>query len=293
MYELVKINENDYYIDAPCKVGIYRVSDEEVYLIDTGNDRPFGKKIKAIFDEAGWKLRAIFITHAHADHIGSATYLSKVTGCKIYARGFEASMTRQSILESISIYGGMPAPEMMNKFLLAEKADALLLTDDALPEGLSVIELPGHSPEMVGFVTAGGTAYIADSIASAETIEKYKVTFLYNPEDYFKTLEVLRGLEAKTFVPSHAEVSNDISELIELNFQKTREIIDMVRNILTTDYMSTDDVIFEVFRRYEMEMNITQYALAGSTIRSIISYLTRKGELGIYTTDYKLRFKKY
>ena len=99
--------------------------------------------------------------------------------------------------------------------------------------------------------------------------------------------------KAKTFVPSHAEVSNDISELIELNFQKTREIIDMVRNILTTDYMSTDDVIFEVFRRYEMEMNITQYALAGSTIHSIISYLTRKGELGIYTTDYKLRFKKY
>lgn len=39
MYELVQVAENTYYINSPSKMGVYRVSDDDVWLIDSGNDQ--------------------------------------------------------------------------------------------------------------------------------------------------------------------------------------------------------------------------------------------------------------
>ena len=36
---------------------------------------------------------------------------------------------------------------------MAAESEVLPLTDDVLPEGMKIIELPGHSPEMTGFLT--------------------------------------------------------------------------------------------------------------------------------------------
>ena len=77
MYELVKLNENDYYIDCPSKIGIVKVSDNEVILIDSGNDKDTAKKIYRILNENNWILKAIFNTHSHADHIGGNKFLQE------------------------------------------------------------------------------------------------------------------------------------------------------------------------------------------------------------------------
>lgn len=68
MYELIQLTEHDYYIDCPAKIGLIRVSDDEVVLIDSGSDKDAGKKVYRILDSNKWKLRAIFNTHSHADH---------------------------------------------------------------------------------------------------------------------------------------------------------------------------------------------------------------------------------
>lgn len=39
MYELIQISEHDYYIDCPSKMGIVRTGDEDVVMIDSGNDK--------------------------------------------------------------------------------------------------------------------------------------------------------------------------------------------------------------------------------------------------------------
>ncbi len=53
MYELIQAGEKTYYIDCPAKIGIYRVSGDEVCLIDSGNDKNAGKRLSAY-----WKSRA-------------------------------------------------------------------------------------------------------------------------------------------------------------------------------------------------------------------------------------------
>ena len=56
MYELNQVGENTFYIQSPAKIGVYRAAPNEVYLIDSGNDKDAGRRILKILDEQGWTL---------------------------------------------------------------------------------------------------------------------------------------------------------------------------------------------------------------------------------------------
>jgi hypothetical protein len=67
---------------------------------------------------------------------------------------------------------------------MAQESEADELTQEALPEGVSVIPLPGHFFDMVGYRSADGAVYLADCPSSRETLEKYQITFLYDVAAY-------------------------------------------------------------------------------------------------------------
>ena len=220
MYELIQVAENSYYIQSPAKIGLVKVSEKDVCLIDTGNDKDTGKKVKKVLDANGWQLKAIYNTHSNEDHIGGNKYLQTQTGCKIYAPGIECDFTNHPILEPAYLYGGFPGKDLRHKFLLAQESNAEYLTKEVLPEGLEMIELPGHFFDMVGFRTADDVVYLADCLSSKETLDKYQISVLYDVESYLKTLEMVKNMKAKMFVPSHAAPTEDISELAQYNIDK-------------------------------------------------------------------------
>ena len=53
MYELVQVTENSYYIQSPAKIGLVKLSGGEVCLIDSGNDKDAGRKVRKLLDENG------------------------------------------------------------------------------------------------------------------------------------------------------------------------------------------------------------------------------------------------
>ena len=59
MYELIQAGEKTYYINCPAKMGLYRLNDSEVCLIDSGNDKDAGKKVLKILEAGGWKLKMV------------------------------------------------------------------------------------------------------------------------------------------------------------------------------------------------------------------------------------------
>jgi glyoxylase-like metal-dependent hydrolase (beta-lactamase superfamily II) len=63
MFELVQIAEKSYYIESPAKIGLIKLSDSEVCLIDSGNDKDAGRKVRQILDANQWTLKAIYNTH--------------------------------------------------------------------------------------------------------------------------------------------------------------------------------------------------------------------------------------
>ena len=189
MYELIQVLNNTYYINCPAKIGLYLDVDKGVYLIDSGNDKEAGRKVRQILDKNGWTLRAILCTHSHADHIGGCKYLQAQTGCKVYAPGVERDFTRHTLLEPALLYGGFPPKALRHKFLMAQESDADELASAELPEGFEIIPLPGHCFEMVGFRTPDDVVFLADCLSSRATLEKYRIGFIYDVQAYLDTLE--------------------------------------------------------------------------------------------------------
>ena len=50
MYELVQVSEKCYCINSPAKIGVYVEDGENVYLVDSGNDKDAGRKVRQILD---------------------------------------------------------------------------------------------------------------------------------------------------------------------------------------------------------------------------------------------------
>lgn len=278
MYELVQLSERSYYINSPAKIGLIKLSDTEVCLIDSGNDKDAGRKVRQILDKNGWHLTAIFNTHSNADHIGGNQYLQKQTGCKIYAPGMDCDFTRHPVLEPSFLYGGFPPKDLKHKFLMAQESDAEYLTEAVLPEGLQRIPLPGHFFDMVGYRTVDDVVYLADCLSSRATLEKYQIGFIYDVAAYLDTLEMVKKLEAKMFVPAHAEATDTIAPLAQLNIDKVKEIAEKIITLCVTP-LCFEQVLQKLFSEYDLQMNFEQYVLVGSTVRSYLSWLKDMGKV--------------
>ena len=278
MYELIQVLNNTYYVNCPAKIGLYLDRDKGVYLIDSGNDKEAGRKVRQILDKNGWALRAILCTHSHADHIGGCKYLQAQTGCKVYAPGVERNFTRHTLLEPALLYGGFPTKALRHKFLMAQESDADELASAELPEGFEIIPLPGHCFEMVGFRTPDNVVFLADCLSSRATLEKYRIGFIYDVQAYLDTLEEVKYLKAAFFVTAHAEACEDVSELAQYNIDTVNEIAGRIKSICTQP-VNFEALLQRLFDEYALELSFEQYALVGSTVKSYLAWLMDKGQL--------------
>lgn len=291
MFELYQVGEKSYYIDCPAKIGLYKINDEEVYLIDSGNDKDAGRKVRKILDEKGWKLKGILNTHSNADHIGGNRYLQQQTGCKVFSGGIEAAFTRYPVLEPSFLYGGYPGKDLRHKFLMAQESSVSDFSDMEFPGGIEIIPLKGHFFDMVGFRTPDDVVYLADCLSSKETLDKYKIGFIYDVDAYVDTLESVKEMKAKMFVPSHAEATDDIKSLAQYNIDKVLEVGDKIAQ-LCSEPSCFENILQRIFSDYGLIMNFEQYVLIGSTVRSYLSWLKDTGRVTSYFENNMLLWKR-
>ena len=285
MFEVNWITQESGYIDCPAKIGVYRPNGgQDVYLIDSGNDKDAGRKVRQLLDHNGWTLRAILNTHSHADHIGGNKYLQAQTGCKVFSPGIEGAFTRFPILEPTMLYGGSPCKELRNKFLMAQESDVSPLSDPAFPQGVEVIPLPGHSMEMVGYRLPDGVVFLADCVSSEATLSKYAISFLYDVRSTLDTLDLVEGMQARMFVPAHAPACEDIAPLVRLNREKILEAGERIAELLC-EPKGFDALLQSVFKRYGLTMTVQQHALVGSAVRSYLTYLQAAGRAACAIED--------
>lgn len=290
MYELNQVGEKSYYINCPAKIGIYLADDKNVYLIDSGNDKDAGKKVRKILDEKGWNLLGILNTHSNADHIGGNQYLQQQTGCKIFSGGIERAFIEYPILEPSFLYGAYPCKNLRHKFLLAKPSVVTDFSDESFPKEIEIIPMKGHFFDMVGFRTPDDTVFLADCLSSKETLDKYQIGFIYDVAEYLKTLEMVKSMKSKIFVPAHAPVSNDIAELVDINIAKVHEIADKILSVCSKP-ICFENVLQRLFTDFGLMMNFEQYVLVGSTVRSYLSWLKDDGKLTVFFENGMLLWK--
>lgn len=291
MYEWIQVTPSIFYMQSPAKVGLVRLDETDVCLVDAGSDKDAGRKIRQMLDARGWRLRAIYNTHSNADHIGGNRYLQTQTGCRVYAAGIERAFTAHPILEPSFLYGGYPPKELRHKFLFAQESDAEELTPAALPKGWEIIPLPGHFFDMVGFRTPDDVVFLADCLSSHETLEKYQIGFVYDVAAYLETLKRVEGLRARLFIPAHAEPTEDIAPLARENAQKVLDIAGQIVE-LCKEPLCFEEILQHLFAAYGLTMTAEQYALVGSTVRSYLAWLKDTGRLTFCIEDNRLLWRR-
>ncbi len=291
MYELIQVAPHTYYIQSPAKIGVVETSDGHVVLIDSGNDKEAGRKVRQHLDRQGWTLDAIYNTHSNADHIGGNAYLAKQTGCALYAPGIEAAFTQHPILEPALLYGGYPMKALRHKFLLAQESDAQPLTPEHLPAGFELIPLPGHFFDMIGLRTPDYVVFLADCLSSQATLDKYQISYVYDVAAYLDTLERVKEMHAALFVPAHADATEDIAPLAQYNIDKVNEIAGHILDFCAAPH-TFEEVLQHLFTSYDLAMTFEQYALVGSTVRNYLSWLLDSERLSATFTDNRLLWQR-
>ena len=292
MYELVQVGEKSYYIECPAKMGLYRINEEEVCLIDSGNDKDAGKKALKVIEGRGWKLSMIINTHFHADHIGGNQLLQQRTGCKIYGAGSDLAFIRRPLLEPAFLFGAYPPKELQNKFLMAKECQALELTEEVLPEGLSVIALPGHSDGQFGLRTDDDVVFLADCLMGQETLDKYRISHIFDVGSYLGTLEMVKALSASLFIPSHAAPCADIIPLADANIQNTLDIMNDVESLCGGDGLAFDDLMAALFEKYDLTFNLGQYCLSGCTVKTMLAKLHEEGRIAMTEEGRRIKWRR-
>ena len=184
-----------------------------------------------------------------------------------------------------------PCKDLRHKFLLAQDSEVQALTPDVLPAGFELLPLPGHFFDMAGFRTPEGVVYLADCLSSRETLEKYRIGFIYDVAAYLETLEAVKGMEAKLFVPAHAEAAESVAELAQYNIDTVHEVAEKILE-LCREPLCFEVILQRLFAGYGLAMNFEQYVLVGSTVRSYLSWLRDAGRVECAFEDNMLVWRR-
>lgn len=147
--------------------------DQGVTLIDTGLPGREGE-IARVLTAIGrrWRdVRAIAITHSHADHVGSAAAAKRASRAPLLASAADAPAVRgEEPSPPPPLFRRLPFLEPLSR--LTPRADAVEVEyivseghSPGLPDDLSVIDTPGHTPGHVSYLLArsGGVLFVGDA----------------------------------------------------------------------------------------------------------------------------------
>jgi len=285
--ELTRLAGSTFVARGPTNIGVFAPEGAapggRAVLIDSGNDDDAGRKILRACNGAGLEVSHIANTHSNADHCGANAFVQARTNCRIAAPRVELAFVECPSLEPAFLWGGFPLPPLRNKFLVAKgsRVTDLLEAPCAVPgAGIEALPLPGHYVGMVGYLTPDRVFFAGDAAASPAILEKYRYYYVYDVAAHLATLEALAVMDVDWIVPSHAEPTREAGPLVAANKAKILEVGERILELcgpLSAGPATPDELIVGLAASYGLELNHTQYALLGSTLRSYMAWLADQG----------------
>jgi hydroxyacylglutathione hydrolase len=192
---------------GPLQENCWLALDEETrdaVLIDPGEE---GARLLEAIDEEGATLRAIWLTHAHFDHIGAVAHIQRERPVPVWLHPLDRALY-DNANDAASRFGLSVDPPMAPDHELNE-GDALTIGSHAF----TVLHLPGHAPGHVGFY-GGGVLFGGDCLF-AGSVGRTDLPYA-NPAAFELTLARIADLPDNTRVlPGHGPATTIARERAE------------------------------------------------------------------------------
>lgn len=279
------IKGNTYYYDSVVAQGGYNQNNSWL-IIDSGNDDSSAKKSIRPLDNPD--IKYIFNTHSHADHCGGNAYFQKKFDTKIIAPIIEDKFIEAPLLEPVYLYGAIPPKAMKNKFLFAkassvskviETAGNLQLEFNSHVENFDLINLSGHSPNMMGIITPDNIAFIGDALLGEAYLKKHSLMFTFDVARHLDSIEALKSLQADGYVLAHGGYTDNLQTLIEANRSSLMRTSEMVLASCKQEAMTFDQLHARLYDLLALEEILSTHMLNRSVIRAHVQYLESRGNL--------------
>ncbi len=183
----------DVFVVGAFQENTYLLSDEasrEAVFIDPGDD---GEALAEVVRQRGLTLTAIWLTHAHVDHIGGIAGLKRRFDVPVYLHPLDLPIyTRGADVAAVYQIPFEQAPTPERSLAEGDEVRVGSLT-------FSVMHVPGHAPGHVAFV-GHGAAFVGDCLF-AGSIGRSDLP-LSEPAKLEASLERLAALPGSTRVLS-------------------------------------------------------------------------------------------
>lgn len=275
MFEVKHLIGNTYFYEAFTNVGVCRIDGNRAILIDSCDHKRMIKSLDRELEAMGLSVSAVINTHGHNDHIMGNRFFQDKYGCRLFSSRLEHGFIYKPDLESIFYNSALTVDKMGNPFADLSSSDTEIITDNNIPDGFEIVDLPGHSFEMIGVRTADGVLFLADAVLSVSTWESYKLPFFYNVNKSIETLEKIKDMKARLFVPSHNPPVEDIKPLAEYNIEKLKEKKTMLYELCNGK--SFEDIFADVMEKEKLTIKTPKYCMYAVMVRNFIQSLIEDG----------------
>ncbi len=275
MFEVKPLLGNTFYYEAFTNVGIYRLNEKSAVLIDSCDHKRMVRSLDRELGVMELEVALIINTHCHNDHICGNRYFQDKYGCRILSTKLEQGFIYKPELESSFYAAGLVNDERSNPFFGLESSEAEIITAENLPEGFETVSLPGHGFDMIGVRTPDDVLFLADSVLSQNTWESYRLPFFHNVNKSLETLEKIKNMKARLFVPSHNPPVEDISELAEYNIEKLKEKKQLTYELCNKK--SFEEIFSAIIEKEGLVLKTPKYCMYAVMVKNLIQSIIEDG----------------
>lgn len=262
---------------------IYRVTDADMILIDTGYAKLDRAGLTALIEDSGFHLRGIICSHAHFDHSGNVRYLQQRCGAKAAAHIIEAGISVNPDAyraNYVALTYGKSREIFLEECFVA---DTIIGPEDDFLDfcgvRFGILQLPGHSAGHIGVVTPDNVAYVGDCLIDQQQIDSAKLpTSMFIARD-LQSKEFLRQTKYDAYILAHKSVVTDIAPLVDINtafiHRKAEELLnDLTDGMTFAQWISTFCQRENIRTKNELKFSIIE-----RNFSNFVDWLTDEGRI--------------